>query len=611
MPAVRRWRVAALTLFCTIGGLYYLTRQPKGWNGYGTYIPALPKVIIPDGHVHWKKLPERYPVSSLVSLPTGRPKAIPPVQVKQPAEDAKAKEVRLQRRDAVKESFMHSWTGYKEHAWLRDEVSPMSGDYKDTFGGWAATLVDALDTLWIMGLKEDFEIAVAAVQQIDFTTTESKDVNVFETTIRYMGGFLAAYDISEGQYPLLLSKAVEVGELLMSSFDTPNRMPITRWDWKKYTEGAAQKAPQRMLVSELGSLSLEFTRLSQLTGDPKYYDAVQRIGDEFEKSQNTTQLPGMWPVSIDASTPSFNEDTMFTLGGMSDSLYEYFPKQYLLLGGLLAQPKILYENFIEVAKAHMFFRVYNPKNENISLSGDIRTKEKEPELLARSQHLTCFTGGMVGLASKIFNRPADLAIAEELTQGCIWAYDSSPNGIMPEIFQALPCKKNSNCTWEDKIWEDAILSNYPSASTTTDEEKKIHAQKVISERRLPKGFTTIDDRRYILRPEAIESVFLMYRMTGKQIYAETAWRMFQAIEKVSRTPIAAAAIMDITRPAGGSGKDDENEVGIEGQKMDSMESFWLAETLKYFYLCFEEWDVVSLDTFVLNTEAHPLRRPRA
>ena len=123
--------------------------------------------------------------------------------------------------------------GYKKHAWLRDEVGPITGNWKDTFGGWAATLVDSLDTLWIMGLTEDFELAVKACEAIDFTTTDEKDINVFETTIRYMGGFLAAYDISEGKYPILLLKAVEVGELLMSCFDTPNRMPISRWDWQQ------------------------------------------------------------------------------------------------------------------------------------------------------------------------------------------------------------------------------------------------------------------------------------------------------------------------------------------------------------------------------------------
>lgn len=87
--------------------------------------------------------------------------------------------------------------------------------------------------------------------------------------------------------------------------------------------GKAQTAPRSMLVAEVGSLSLEFTKLSQLTGDMKYYDAVQRIADEFEKGQSTTKLPGMWPIVLDGAGPTFNGDNAFTLGGMSDSLYEY------------------------------------------------------------------------------------------------------------------------------------------------------------------------------------------------------------------------------------------------------------------------------------------------
>jgi len=42
-------------------------------------------------------------------------------------------------------------------------------------------------------------------------------------------------------------------------------------------------------------------------------------------------------------------------------------------------------------------------------------------------------------------------------------------------------------------------------------------------------------------------------------------------------------------------------------KRDSQESFWLAETLKYFYLIFSPRSTLSLEEFVLNTEAHPLR----
>lgn len=232
MPPRRRWRVVALIFLCAGTSLYYLTHRRNVWNyGYTPYV----KSFLPDGRTHWKKLPERYPVWNLIPLPTGTPTKIPAVQAPAPVEDAAAKELRLQRREAVKESFVHSWTGYKEHAWLRDEVTPLSGRYRDTLGGWAATLVDALDTLWIMGLKDDFEVAVNAVRAIDFSTTDAKDINVFETTIRYMGGFLAAYDISGEKYPVLLAKAVEVGELLMCCFDTPNRMPIPRWDWKRYS----------------------------------------------------------------------------------------------------------------------------------------------------------------------------------------------------------------------------------------------------------------------------------------------------------------------------------------------------------------------------------------
>jgi mannosyl-oligosaccharide alpha-1,2-mannosidase len=78
-----------------------------------------------------------------------------------------------------------------------------------------------------------------------------------------------------------------------------------------------------MLLSELGSFSLEFTKLSQLTGDLKYYDAVQRVANVLEEHQKMTKLPGMWPVQISAAKPAFNTDGTFTLGGMSDSLYEY------------------------------------------------------------------------------------------------------------------------------------------------------------------------------------------------------------------------------------------------------------------------------------------------
>jgi mannosyl-oligosaccharide alpha-1,2-mannosidase len=366
-----------------------------------------------------------------------------------------------------------------------------------------------------------------------------------------------------------------------------------------YVNGNKQQASTSMLVSELGSLSLEFTRLSQISGDPKYYDAVQRISDVFEEYQNKTKLPGMWPVVVDAAGPSFDNNNDFHFGGMSDSLYEYLPKQYMMLGGLVPQSRNMYEIVIEVAKKYMFYRPLNPGNEDLLISGELRVaSDGRIDLVSRGQHLGCFVGGMVGIGSKIFNRAEELEIAKKITNGCVWAYSSQVTGIAPEIFTLINCKPDEpgDCDWSEEKWHKAVrdVNVYEKSPGQTMEEK---IRLTIQDHRLEPGFTHIGDRRYILRPEAIESVFMMFRMTGDIEWQDKAWKMFESIEKVTRTEIASSAIDDVTSP--------------DPTKSDSMESFWLAETLKYFYLIFSDMDLVSLDEYVLNTEAHPLRRPKS
>jgi len=188
--------------------------------------------IIPT--IHWKKQKEHFPIptESIIQLPTGAPKAIPQIQAKFPDESATEKIDREMKLDKVKKTFMFSWSGYKKNAWMHDELSPVSGHYRDPFCGWAATLVDSLDTLWMMGLKSEFEEAVKAVAKIDFTTSIQNNIPVFETVIRYLGGLIAAYDLGGRKYRILLDKAVELAEVLMGCFDTPNRMPMTFYFWK-------------------------------------------------------------------------------------------------------------------------------------------------------------------------------------------------------------------------------------------------------------------------------------------------------------------------------------------------------------------------------------------
>jgi mannosyl-oligosaccharide alpha-1,2-mannosidase len=87
------------------------------------------------------------------------------------------------------------------------------------------------------------------------------------------------------------------------------------------------------------------------------------------------------------------------------------------------------------------------------------------------------------------------------------------------------------------------------------------------------------------RPQAIESLFYLYRITGDVKYQDFAWKMFTAIESATRTELSYGSIPDVTQKT--------------GDHTDASESFWMGETLKYFYLIFSEPELLSLDDWVL------------
>lgn len=225
---VRRW-AAIILAFCLCLTLYYKLHQSHLQFG----LPALSSSQHKLGPIDWRGRKEFFPVTTFVPVPLGGSKDIPRIQTKFPTETEDRRAWRIKRQQEVKSAFVKSWKAYEKYAWLQDEVTPISGQSKQTFGGWGATLVDSLDSLLIFGLGEEAERAINAVKGIDFTRASHGMLNVFETTIRYLGGMLSAYDLSDGKYPLLLDKATELGDMLYAAFDTPNRMPICRWYWEK------------------------------------------------------------------------------------------------------------------------------------------------------------------------------------------------------------------------------------------------------------------------------------------------------------------------------------------------------------------------------------------
>ena len=540
----------------------------------------LPQVLTAAGQL--------YPIVATQSLPALAETQLPKIQCDFPTVGGNGVGKQEARLSAVKEAFQHSWQGYKDFAWLDDELAPVTAGHRQTFGRWAATLVDSLDTLWLMGMTDDFEEAVKAIEDIDFRTTEHLPINVFETTIRYLGGLLGAYDVSNARYPTLLTKAIEAADMLYGAFDTPNRMPITRW-----SKISVEVASGETMIAELGSLSLEFTRLSQLTGDMRYYDAISRITDCISSQQMNTKLPGLLPQIVNARECDFSQNPSFTLGAISDSAYEYMVKEHQLLKGSTTQYATLWNKAVGPMKEHILFRPRTSQNLDILMAGTMKSFKTSKFLEPQVQHLSCFAGGMFALASKLFDTPEDLETGVRLTEGCIWAYNATQTGIMPELFHVVPCgPKEAACTWDESLWSHDLLAKNSYDESPADKQRPMKERMALKEERLhiPKGMTAMASREYRLRPEAIESVFVLYRITRNEYYREIGWKMFEAITKYTRTEFGFSSIEDVTVTS--------------VRKLDKMESFWTAETLKYFWLLFEDENVMSLDEWVLSTEAH-------
>lgn len=517
--------------------------------------------------------------------------------------------VQLSRQQAVRKEFLHAWDGYRDHSWMADGLLPLSGGRRTQFCSWSATLIDSLDTLWIMGLTEEFEHAVNATMTVDFKhSAEMCEVSLFESTIRYLGGIIGAYDLS-GE-PRLREKMVEVGDVLHGAFRTGNGMPCSFCHLGK--EGEIFFPSTSVAMADVGSLYLEFTRLGQLTGDKKYQESVDHLLGVFSRTMNDSTVPGLWPEMVDSSSigpaqageqPRFaRASSKYSLGALSDSSYEYLVKGHLLAGAANKTYGEMWEMASEQIRQFMLFRAFIPdapaEGNKVLFSGVI-TKHQEAEeieLEPRTQHLACFAGGMFAMSARIFGIDNDFEIGKQLTEGCVWAYDHSPTGLMPETvsLSACPALDDEQCEWNQTSWDNYRARCKEDGSCTTVE--------------MPPGWVDVMDPKYILRPEAIESVFIMWRMTGDEYWRDVGWKMFQTIIHHTRTPYGHSAISSVLYQA--EAQVFEQGVPIttmRAMQQDDMESFWFAETLKYFYLLFSDVRLVDLDDFVLNTEAHPFR----
>ncbi|CAG8439304.1 7440_t:CDS:10 [Ambispora leptoticha] len=457
-----------------------------------------------------------------------------------------------ERAEYVKEAFVHSFNGYKQHAWGYDEVRPVTGSTRNTRNGWAATIVDSLDTMILMNLTKEYELSRELVSRIDFKKT-SDLVNVFETTIRYIGGLLAAYDLTGDN--LYLDKSIELAVQLLPAFDTPTGIPFQYVDLKKKTAVHSRFPGKASALSEFGSLQLEFRRLSELSGNPIFLNKAQRIIDILQSK--STELPGLYPVFMDPLNGKFTT-SWITWGGLGDSFYEYLLKHYIMVEGTLDQYLDMWLLAIDSTKKYLISTGFGFSNMTYL------SQWWEGKPYYEMSHLACFAPGNFLLGGHILKNDTLIELGLNLTYTCYLSYESTNTKVGPEEFAYVGANEARSLRWNRK-------------------QRNSYFSKGI--------FVT--DGHYYLRPEVIESIFYAYRITGDKKYQDWGWNIFRAITKYCRTPIGFSGVRDVTN--------------LKRRWDNIAESFWFAETLKYLYLLFNEEDLLPFDQWVLNTEAHPFR----
>lgn len=556
--------VAIGTIFLTIAVFLALYFQSN--SGYDKYFIA--------SSYDWGEFEQFHPIVSeeLIKLPTGTIESFPTIQPEFPAYnsdnlEAKARrELLASRAETIKEATRRTWAAYAQYALPHDELAPLSLDWKDNYGAWGATMVDSLDALFIMSLDDEFSTAVRHTAEIDWAKERYLSFNVFETTIRFLGGLLSAYDLSG--IHVLLRKAIELADMILIAFDTPNRMPPFHMDYETARSGALAAGISQDAAGA-ASLTLEFIRLAQITGENKYFDAVHRVTLFLRELQNGTKLPGMWPNKIDYYHGIANGST-FTLGAGADSMYEYLLKAHVLLGGTEPLYAEMYKTAADTAARTLFFQPMVPKQDGVApsdvlLVGDatVTFPGADPNFVPEVQHLSCFAGGMYALGGRILgpSREGDVETGEMLARGCAWLYAEAVRGVMPEVVTLAPC--NTPNTGSRSFGEsNASVTNSSCLFNLTTWQE-------YGGGRVDQGpFTDVPDPQYLLRPEAVESLFVLYRATGNPEFQDMAWDMWLSIANMTATPENLfASVKDVMA-------DEDKEVELADSLEVSVYSFF-------------------------------------
>jgi hypothetical protein len=227
--------------------------------------------------------------------------------------------------ESVRAEFLHAWRGYQRVAWGHDEVRPVSGGVNDFFvpgHSFGLSIVEALDTLYVMGLDDELQQATQWIlTRLDFDV--DAEMQMFEAVIRLVGGLIAGF-YATGERRLL-ERARDLADRLMPCFTkSPTGAP---YRYANLRTGAVREST--MNLAEIGSNILEFGDLSRLTGDPKYLAASKRAYAAVIAKRSSLDLLGTY---FDVEHGTFTKSVDVAPNPPVDSFYEYLWGGWQMLG---------------------------------------------------------------------------------------------------------------------------------------------------------------------------------------------------------------------------------------------------------------------------------------
>ncbi|CAI4044035.1 hypothetical protein SKDZ_10G3260 [Saccharomyces kudriavzevii ZP591] len=488
----------------------------------------------------------------------------------------------------IETMFLASWRDYSKYGWGYDVYDTINHNFHNMPRdnrplGWI--IVDSVDTLMLMYnssvlYKSEFEAEILKSEEwignvLDFDI--DAEVNLFETTIRMLGGLLSAYHLSDllevGNKTVYLNKAIDLGDRLALAFlSTQSGIPYSSINLrsgraiKNHVDGGASS------TAEFTTLQMEFKYLAYLTENRTYWDLVERVYEPLYKNNDLLNAyDGLVPIYTFPETGKFSGSNV-RFGSRGDSFYEYLLKQYLLTHETLYYD--LYRKSMQGMKKHL---LAHSKPSSLWYIGE-REEGLQGKFSSKMDHLVCFMGGLLasgateGLSvnearvrpffSLFPDRQNDWFLAKELTHTCYQMYNQTPSGLAPEIVVFNEGNTEQNGWWQ---------------SSSGD------------------FFVKPLDRHNLQRPETVESIMFMYHLSHDDKYRQWGADIASSFLENSCIDCDDLNLRRFTSLS--------DCIVLPTKKSNNMESFWLAETLKYLYILF--LDDFDLTKVVFNTEAHP------